>query len=504
MANFLDRLISYFSPKAGAQRSQYRNVQKVFDNMSTRRYEGASKGRRTGGWIASSTGPNTEILGGLITLRNRSRDLVRNNPYAARAVQAIASNVVGHGIIPQVSQKNKKILQLWKSWGDETACSFDGMQNFYGIQNQCMREIVESGEVLVRRIFTKKSDGLIPLQLQVLESDHLDSSKNEKLKNGEIRNGIEFDSRGRRVAYWLFEEHPGETNIINRSMWSIRVSASEILHLFRQDRAGQVRGAPWGAPIIIKLRDFDEYEDAQLVRQKISACFAGFVSDSEAPLDNATTGSIDEKIEPGLFHILPPGKKIDFANPPTVGADYEPYARISLRAIATGYGVTYECLTQDYSNVNFSSGRMGWIEFQRNIDQWRWLMLIPNFCEKVWEWFVEAAQLANLIRSDRMPDKAGWTPPKREMIDPTKETDADLKAVRSGFKTLSEVIREQGNDPDTHFEEIKENNDKIEKYRLKLDSDPRNMTSDGAFQNPLNNGEDQHGKAPDQENSQDV
>ena len=107
--------------------------------------------------------------------------------------------------------------------------------------------------------------------------------------------------------------------------------------------------------------------------------------DGPNPSPGADRDVLDKNMEPGSVYNLPPGKEITFGNPPAVGLEYEPYAAVTLRSIATGYGVTYESLTQDYSKVNFSSGRMGWIEFHRNVEQWRWNMLIPNLCEKVWD-----------------------------------------------------------------------------------------------------------------------
>ncbi len=164
---------------------------------------------------------------------------------------------------------------------------------------------------------------------------------------------------------------------------------------------------------------------------------------------------------------------------------------MTLRAIATGFGITYESLTQDYSQVNFSSGRMGHIEFQRNIEQWRWNLLIPRLCEPVWDWFVEAAELAGLVSAKRIT-RASWTAPRREMIDPLKETEAQIKAVRGGLKSLSGAIREQGNDPEKQFEEMASDNDILDKYRLQLDSDPRKMSANGMKQNstPDQNGND--------------
>ena len=75
-----------------------------------------------------------------------------------------------------------------------------------------MRSLVESGEVLVRLRERRVEDGLpVPLQLQVLEADHLDSGKTEELRDGGfILQGIEFDALGRRRAYWLYPTHPGD------------------------------------------------------------------------------------------------------------------------------------------------------------------------------------------------------------------------------------------------------------------------------------------------------
>src|SRR5262249_35547454 len=151
------------------------------------------------------------------------------------------------------------------------------------------------------------------------------------------------------------------------------------------DRAGQVRGVPWGSSVLLKIRDFDDYDydDAQLMRQKIAACFAGFLMDKEVPEASSDHETGLEHINPGTIAKLPPGKEIVFGNPPVVGLEYQPYATVTLRSIATGFDVPYESLTQDYSQVNFSSGRMGWLEFHRNIEQWRWHMMIPNFCDPV-------------------------------------------------------------------------------------------------------------------------
>jgi lambda family phage portal protein len=137
------------------------------------------------------------------------------------------------------------------------------------------------------------------------------------------------------------------------SLASQPVPASSVLHLFDRLRPGQVRGVPWFAPVILKLRDLDEYDDAELVRKKIEACFAAFVtgSDDEETLGAAATdadGRRVESFEPGMIEYLAPGKDVKFATP-SAGGDYAEYMRVQLHAIASGVGLTYELLTGDLS-----------------------------------------------------------------------------------------------------------------------------------------------------------
>ena len=391
MSNWIDTTLSFLSPTLGARRARARHLEKIYKDAGARSYEGATTSRRTDGWRSPSTSANAENQNAIRSLRDRSRDLVRNNPYATRAISGIETNTVGTGIIAKISQINGKakndLVSAWKQWAETLECDADGLLDFYGLQSLAMRTIAESGEVLIRRRRRLASDGLtVPIQLQILEPDFIDSIKTMSLDNGgKIIQGVEFDALGRRVAYWLYPSHPGDTGItgLNLSFRSNRIPAEDILHLFRIDRAGQVRGISWAAPIILRLRDFDDYEDAQLVRQKIAACFAAFVGDIEAPTDaiqNANT--LGDKIEPGAIENLPPGKSISFPNPPQV-TGYGEFASITLHAVATGYGVPYELLTQDFSQVNFSSARMAWLEFNRNINKWRWQLVVPRMCNPV-------------------------------------------------------------------------------------------------------------------------
>lgn len=475
--NPFDQFIAGINPQAALRRQRAR-----LQLDALRRFDGASRGRRTENWLTSGTSADAASSPALKLLRDRSRDLMRNNAYASKAVQVIVSNTVGTGIVGQARaqrsrRRSQQMTDVWLNWAlDPQQCDYDGRLDFYGIQSLALRTIVESGEVLIRR--RTAADQRVPLQLQILEPDFLDSSRDIALENGGIiRQGIEYDRAGKRVAYYLYEEHPGENHLRMTNFTSSRVPVTEIIHCFRRDRPHQSRGIPWASPVILSLRDFDDYKSAQILKQKISACFAGFVVDTEAA-DAGLESELFDRLEPGALEILPPGKDIRFANPPSVG-EFGQVSREMLLQIAAGFGITYEALTGDLHNTSFSSGRMGWLEFSRNVEAWRWQMLIPQLLNPVWKWFASASSVAG-IRAEGIV--AHWTPPRRELIDPSKEIGATISAIRGGLMSLSEAQREYGYDPEEVISEMAEDAARLDANELVLDSDPRKVTGSGVFQ----------------------
>lgn len=471
--NWLDRAIGFVAPQAGLRRARARQATQFL----ARHYEAAATGRRTQGWRRTAADANAALGPAIGTLRNTARDLVRNNGYAESALATICDHVVGYGIKPKPVPTNMKAAELWKSWAWTTACDADGMRDFAGLQRLVMRTVVEAGEVLVRRRVRRPEDELpIPLQLQVIDPDYLDTSKNAKLGGGaRIINGVELDPIGRRRAYWLFPEHPGSDSVSVAT--SSPVSAENVLHIFRADRPGQMRGVSWFAPVLLKFKDFDDFDDATLMKQKIAACLAVIVNDPDGT--GVPIGGVDaaaptiESLEPGA--ILRPGAgSIEVVQPPSV-REYPDYTRTTLRGIATGLGVTYEDLTGDFSAVSFSSARMARLKHWARVEEWRWQMVIPQFCTPVWMWAMQAAQIMGLAQAGGVE----WTCSPMPMIEPDKEGLAYQRMVRSGLKSLSESIRELGYDPEIVLEEIAEDNAKLDRLGLVLDSDARKTTQAG-------------------------
>lgn len=471
--NLIDEFIGFLNPKAGYKRAQARAAMEM-----VRSFDAAAKSRRTEDWRATSTSANSEIRPAIGLLRDRAREMDRNNPYAKKAINVIASNTVGAGIrisIKANEPSRKKVLEVWNEFADYITCDFDGRFNFYGLQKLVMRSVALSGEALIIKERLKFKDGQVPIQLRVIEGDYIDLSKDQTNTNngGKIVQGIEFDKKGKRVAYWIYTGHPGDQDLTE--LTSQRVSANDVIHIYLKDRPGQERGVPFGTASMVLLKDFKDYQDAELLRQKIASCFALFVQDDNADglgSGSSTTTASDmvERVEPGIIEHLPAGKSITFAKPPTTSG-YGEHTKRLLQAIAAGYGITYEALTGDMSMVNFSSGRMGWLEFHRQVTDWQLNMMIPQMCDGVFAWFCDAAKLAGLIPK---VIRTEWTAPRREMIDPVKEINGLKEAVRNGFISYQEAVRELGYDPDNLMEELKADMDKLKALGLVLDCDARN------------------------------
>jgi lambda family phage portal protein len=465
-------------------------------------FEGARAGRRLGSWMASTSGINSLISGSINNLRSRSRHLRRNNPLTDGGVDSFVSDLIGTGISPswQLKDQNlkKTIQELWNDWTEEA--DYTGTCDFYGLQSLVSQALIESGEALVRiKPQSVKSDLSVPLQLQVLEGDHLDENYSTTLANGNsIRMGIEFDGDGKRVAYHLWPEHPGENYGFSRSLTRIRVPAEEICHVYRPTRPGQIRGTSWLASVIVKLYDFDQYDDAELVRKKAAAMFGGFITEPPGGTDNnlpfgesESTDSSNREIvplEPGTFPVLPPGMDVTFSQPADVGGNYEKWVKQQLRSIARGIGTTYEKLTGDLTDVNYSSIRAGLLAFQRFCKQIQLQTLAFQLCRPIAHIFLDIAVLSGALtisdyaRNKRAYRRIKWRPDSFPWVDPVKDQLADQSAVRNGFKSRAQVVAERGGDIEELDAEIKSDNQRADDYGFVFDSDPRRTAKSGLSQ----------------------
>lgn len=448
-----------------------------------RAFEAGKSSRRTDGWVELSRGPNSDLRSVLQRIVSRHQDAIDSDPWADKAIKVIVNNWIGDGIIGEPMNKNKKYMQLYNDWADSIECDFYRKSNFYGLQSLIARTVAARGSCLVRRRIDESmiSLGLPPLRLQVLEPDYLDASLDN---SSSIVFGKEHDEEGRLLGYHIRRYHPGESDWRQSRFGSDFVPASEICHVYDVRRPGQATGVPWGASSLLTLRDIGDHAAARMMADKIAACFTAFVTDSDPestavdPEGNPLATLVD-KMEPGAIEILPPGKDIRFSNPPSTGNFIE-MQRHHLHAIAAGYGITFEALTGILSEVNFSNGRMGWLEFHRNVSSWRWNIIIPQALDPIASWFATAAQMAGL--ASRTTGRMLWTPPRREMIDPTREIPALVDAIRAGLMSLSEVQRSLGYVPQQVIDELSQDLSNARDKGLALTVDPSMVSNAGVTQ----------------------
>ena len=483
----MDAALSVVAPRSAARRYAAR----VAISNLRRSYEAASKGRGTSGWKAGGTSADAEIATAGAALRDRMRDLVRNNPIAAQAVQVLVNNIVGTGIRPRAATAdadlNKQVDALWKRWS--ARCDQHGHTDFHGILALAVREMIEGGEVfaLARPVSRGERGRDVPLRIELREADHLDGAKfNNRADGVRIDQGIEYDRNGRRRAYWMFPDHPGGNSpIFTRRLESVRVDAAQVAHLFERQRV-QSRGTPWGTPAMRAIRDVDDWQTAELVRKKTEACMVGIVfgadedQQSIAPVIQDADGNRIEQFEPGLIAYARGGKDIKFNQPASTTGVYE-WHRTQLHIIAAGFRVPYSLMTGDLSQANFSSTRAGLNEFRRMVEQIQWQTVIPMFCEPIWRWFIERAQAQGLL-PDGVEILAEWGPPKFESVNPLQDVQADILEVRAGFSTVPQQIARRGYDPAEILAEWAGFAGKADAAGLVFDTDPRKVSKGGNVQ----------------------
>lgn len=475
-----------------------------------RMYAGAEFTRTTADWFAPGTSADSELTTGLRYLRNRSRQLCRDNEYAKNAKRVVWVNVVGRGVHLQAQVKkrrgdgmddkvNEAIEQQWHQWGKARRCHTAGKLSWDRLTQMAVMGAFESGEILVRLVRRTFGDSTVPLGIELVEADQLvDTWTGTNPSTGrEIRMGVEVDEWQRPVGYWLYPRHPGDylTSATHDPRNYIWLPAAEVIHVALFERPYQTRGVPWMHATLRKLRNMGGYEDAEIVAARASASIMGIRQKPEVDIPGDGADDSDEvfddhrtmKLAPGEILDLEPGETFVGFNPSRPNSAMDPFMRYMLRSVAAGIGCSYESLSRDYSQSNYSSSRLALLEDR---DLWRVLQdwLIETLCEPVFEAWLEMAVLSGALQlpayetAPHIYQAMSWKPRGWKWIDPMKEGQAAKNDIRAGLTTLTDVLAEQGEDLE---ETLRKRRDEIalsRKYGLVLDTDPGLVTDKGQAQ----------------------
>lgn len=494
-ANFIDRLVTIVSPQRGLARFRARSALYFGGG-----YTGARTDRTaTQEWTPRVGDPDSDILGDLPALRARSRDLSRNTPLAAGAINTVATSVVGSGITLQ-SRVDADLLglsdeqaadwqahaeRIWDAVAGTTSIDLARTLSFVGLQDLVLRSQKESGDIFVVKRFKKRPGDLLGLKLQLLEADRI-NTPTEKASNELVRDGVETDEDGAPVRYWVQHAHPGSVQNFGRggssNKWtsvpafSDRTGDRLVLHLYRLKRPGQVRGVPYLAPVIESLKQLGRYTDSELMAAVISSMVTVFTKTEAAagvsPMEGLTDTQKEEeaaagqlKLGHGLIVDLLPGEDIETVNPTRPNEKFDPFVLAICRQIGVALEIPYELVVKHFT-ASYSAARAALLEawrFFRTEREW----LVREFCRPVYRWVIAESVARGLLQAPGFFDdpliqaawlSSTWTGPGAGQLDEFKEMQASMIRMRTGVSTLQEeTARITGGDWETnHRQRTKE------------------------------------------------
>ncbi len=474
------------------------NRQKAPKEKGRRSFAAAMYGRLVANWITASTSMDAEIKTSLRSMRDRSRQLGRDNDYIKGVFREFRNNIIGQGIPFQAQVKklradkldaeiNSQIEDKWSDWTNKNTCHTAGTLFFQDIERMLAGGLAESGEIFVRMIRQSFGGSKIPFALEIIESDQLDDLELSRSESGnEVRMGVEVDKWQRPVAYHFRTRHPGDYPFggPNRPSERIRVPAEEIIHLGLKERPNQTRSIPLLHASIMRMHQVAGYEEAEVIAARATASLMGFVESAEgdALVDGkdgeggATAVERVSDFQPGVFKYLAPGEKVTIPDTHRPSGQFEPFMRIMLRALSAGTGMAYSSVSKDSSQSNFSSSRIDLISER---DNWRILQtwFIRNFHQVVYENWLDMAVLSgelNLPNYETAPlryKKIKWMPRGWAWIDPVKEITASKEAILGGLSSLTNELSQQGEDVEEVFAQRAREIALAKTHKLTLDTD---------------------------------
>lgn len=459
------------------------------------RFAGARMSRLVKEWFATLEDLNQVLRCDLPTLRARARSLVEDNGEAAGLLLDFEADIVGaSGARLQFRAKrprgslleeiNDRVEYAFADWARREHCTLPGYESFASLQRLMLRTVITDGEFFALRV--RDPNLKYGYALQPLDADQVDETENHpagQTLGGRVRGqvvlGVEVDRDGRPVSYAVWDRHPTLAGRVKR--W---VPASDMLHVFKRVRAGQVRGVPWFAPALITWKLGDRATEAELYQAMLAAAQGGFFVNKDGSVAYEQPKDKDGKpiplemmAEPGLSRALPPGFEWQPWEPKHPTANFAGFMKVIKRTIARTFGRGYASLTGDLTEVNFSSMRTDRVrEIQQNRVHQR-ALLVEQFCDVV---FVDWLPMANLtgqlgrveVRPEDVSRFTTWMCTGFPWIDPVKDATAALMELDMGVTSPQRICADRGRDFFEIIDEIAEAREYAERKKVPLSAVP--------------------------------
>lgn len=426
-------------------------------------------------WVQANE-PDTELRYAVRPLRAAARDLVRNNPYASGAVEAVADNLIGRegvrykplmvdALGDPARAVNWELERGWREWGDDYA-TVDGIESWYETERLIAKSWFTDGEVFIRH--HRGFDNPHGYAIELIDPDLLDEDFNEQREQAgrEIVMGVEVDSHGRPLAYHFWTEHPDSFGFRGERM---RVPASEIVHHYIRYRPSQTRGFSAFAPILTTVEMIDGYTEAELVAAREAAVKMGFVESTtpEAVAAWAARMSLQNeggkeaqprriRRSPGQTEYLTPGQTYNVIDPTHPNDAFDPFLTALMRGCARGAQMSYLTFTGDVSAANYSSMRAGLIPER---DHWQILQGVTarRVHRKVHRFgWLPMAILTGALDLSGPPSRFAaceWRGRRWDWVDPDNDLKATEAAIKLGITSRQRAASDRGHDYETIVDE---------------------------------------------------
>lgn len=470
----VDRIVGVFSPERELRRRYFRERVK-----RTAKYAAAKTPRGTGAWTPTSGGVNQIINNSWSTTTSRVRQLVRDFPHFARAVDSIVTYTVGDGILYQSRIKNpddrkldKKKIQaaedFFAFWADEADVA--GKLHYYEMMQLAKRQDAESGEFMLIETESRDRKRFLPYALQAIEADWLttqnDNYDGERVGPGgksgtTVYQGIEYERQTGRIAGYWITDPDGWGN-------PIRIPAERVIHGFRTLRPGQLRGISIFAPAVLIAKDISNYMDAEIDAAQMAAKYLAFVYyDDPAGVQTDRTvyddesGEYIEEMENAIVEYLNKGEKVQIANPNRPSSNFAPFIEFCLTMVSITSGIPFEILTAKYQGLNYSVSRAKRNDFAkelkpiatRHVRQFGMPTLRGAFESGVMN---GKLPFRDFFSNPYVYLRAEWQPPGMESLDPLRESKAQIDQVKAMLRSPQELAKARGRDLEDIYSEIAE------------------------------------------------
>jgi lambda family phage portal protein len=435
-------------------------------------YQGAMNSRLTLDWITMSQPSDQELIADLRSLRGRSRDLARNNGYAARIFSLGEENVIGPTGIQMKGQirnrqgdldkdRNEILQDAWTEWSD--CVSLDGRMGMVDFCQLAFASLMQDGEIFVQKhIGPQYPHGFA---LQLIDPELVDEQYNRPAAGGqdEIRLSVQVDSVGRRVGYWI---RPEPYSTWTMSLNPYFVPADQIIHIGRSRRINQTRFVPWLAPVMEALKFLGGLEEAELISSRAAAAKGGVWTQKEGANigEKGKSGqsyTIPQEILPGSQTVGPPGYDFHTFDPQHPNTAFAAFHSKILRGIAAGVGISYTALANDPADANYSSSRTALQlerDFWKKIQYW-W---IRSFMQPVFDEWLHVSQLTGDLALDfTAPDHSKlrrvlWVPRGYDWIAPKEDVEAAILAIDNHLDSQARILASRGLDEGVVLEQLEE------------------------------------------------